>query len=53
MTNPQLTKNLLEVIRGTARCPEVCPKAQPMLCRQANDAEIGLLADLTGADPSF
>jgi hypothetical protein len=28
-------------------------KAQPMLCRQANDAEIGLFADLIGVDSAF
>jgi hypothetical protein len=31
----------------------VSKRAQPMLCKQANDAEIGLFADLTAADPSF
>jgi len=28
-------------------------RAQPMPCRQANDAEIGLFADLIGGDSSF
>jgi hypothetical protein len=31
----------------------VAKREQPMPCRQANDAEIGLFADLTAADPSF
>jgi len=30
----------------------VAQRAQPMPCRQANDAEIGLLADLICVDPS-
>jgi hypothetical protein len=34
--------------------PRGVPKrAQPMLCRQANDAKIGLLADLIGVDSAF
>ncbi len=28
-------------------------KEQPTLCRQANDAEIGLFADLIGVDSAF
>jgi hypothetical protein len=28
-------------------------RPQPMSCRQANDAEIGLFVDLIAADPSF
>ena len=31
----------------------VAKRAQPMPCRQANDAEIGLFADLIGVDSSF
>ena len=31
----------------------VSKRAEPMLCRQANDAEIGLFADLIGVEPSF
>ena len=34
--------------------PRGVPKrAQPMHCRQANDAEIGLFADLIGVDSAF
>jgi hypothetical protein len=34
--------------------PKGVPKgAQPKPPRQANDAEIGLFVDLTGANPSF
>ena len=28
-------------------------REQPMPCRQANDAEIGLFADLIGVDSAF
>jgi hypothetical protein len=28
-------------------------RGQPMPCRQANDAEIGLFAELIGVDPVF
>jgi hypothetical protein len=28
-------------------------REQPMPCRQANDAEIGLFAELIGVDPAF
>lgn len=31
----------------------VAKREQPMPCRQANDAEIGLFADLIGADSAF
>jgi hypothetical protein len=31
----------------------VAQRAQPMPCRQANDAENGLFADLIGVDLSF
>lgn len=37
-----------------SRLPRGMPqKAQPILCRQAKDAESGLFADLTSADPFF
>jgi hypothetical protein len=28
-------------------------REQPLPCRQGNDAEIGLFADLIGVDPAF
>jgi hypothetical protein len=31
----------------------VAKREQPMPCRQANDAEIGLFADLMGVDSTF